>query len=79
MSALGLPVADGGDNNSHPRPLKFKPGQREVTITLKTVKGGIKLNEFMLTTDREKTPEGLEKTTSPSVLANDVVKPAPKK
>ncbi len=51
-----------GHNNSHPRPLQLKKGP--LTITLKSVKGGIMLDEFLLTTDREAEAQGAMTPTS---------------
>jgi len=65
-------LCDGGDNNSRPRPLQLKKGP--VTITLKSVKGGIMVDEFLLTTDKDEEAQGAMKPSDPSVLLKDTSK-----
>lgn len=67
-------LCDGGNNDSNPRPLQLKKGP--LTITLKSVKGGIMLDEFLLTTDREAEAQGAM-TPTPNALIKDA--PAKKK
>lgn len=56
---------DSGDNRTRPRPLRLKKGV--VAFTLGVKEGGTMVDEFLLTTDALKRPEGCYKPT-PDVL-----------
>lgn len=64
-------LSDGGDNKSAPRPLKLKQGT--VMLTLKTREGGVKADQFLLTTDSAKQPQSYYKPT-PNLLVKEVKK-----
>jgi hypothetical protein len=61
-------LTDGGDNSSRPRPLSLKKG--DVTLTLGAKESGARVDQFLLTTDRGKTPAGVYKPT-PDVVVNE--------
>jgi len=55
-----------GSNNSKPRPLRLHSGQ--VTITLIAKEGGVKADQFLLTSDSGKTPAGVYKPTPDALV-----------
>ncbi|MHB9025352.1 MAG: hypothetical protein ACYC7E_14480 [Armatimonadota bacterium] len=61
-----------GDNSSNPRPLKLKQGT--VTFTLGAREGGVRIDQFLLTTDRKKRPADIYTPTKDAL----VLPPPPK-
>lgn len=62
-----ITITDAGNDQSHPFPLQLKKGVNLITLSVK--ESGVMVDQFLLTTDREKLPTGMYPPT-PGLLVN---------